>query len=220
MSLQVVINNAASISFTRRKVVGQTISRSGHVKIGSIASNVPWVMDIEMAPVFDWTTGRSVVEEIDRLDRVITETVDIGGSNSGLSYITEYQGDLTPAQIAQLSVSSYNALDLVLDISSVTGESPSDYIFKKGDFLSLTGTYKYPYTVTQDTQIGSGSTVTIPLNRPFIDQTGYTEVGAGIRVGNDVTWQVVMTKKPSYSINPGRRLSFNSNFELVEVIED
>jgi len=220
MSIQTIIDNATSITISRRKIAGQTISRSGHVKISSIASNVPWVFTVTMHDATKYSTNRSLFEEIDRLDRVFTETIDIGSTNSGLSYITEYLGDFSASQIGQITIDSGAALNVVANMTAVTGESSSDFVFKKGDYFKLDGAYKYPYTVTADVTRGSGDTVNVPINRPFIDQTGYTEAGAGIVVGTDVTWQVVLSKKPDYSIVPHDRGVFNGDFEFVEVIED
>jgi hypothetical protein len=220
MSIQTIIDNAVTITFDRRKVVGQTVSRSGKVKIGSIASHVPWVMSIEMHPGLRYSTNRALTEEIDRLDRVFTETINIGNTNPQLSYITQYQGDFTPTQISQMEVFSASALEMVFDMANVVGDVPADVVFKKGDFVSVAGGYKYPYTVTADVTRGATSTITVPINRPFITDTTFgTVVGSAPIVGSDVTWNLVMTKKPSYAVVPYDRLEFNGVFELVEVIE-
>lgn len=220
MSLQTIIDNAVSIEFIRRKLAGQSVSRSGQVKIASVANNVPWQMIVEPRPGMRYADYRDLTEEIDRLDRVFIEVVDIGNTNPNLSYITSYQGQCSAAQINQITVSSGNALTLTLTVSSMTGVTSSTVLFEPGDFVQLSGNYKYPYTVTSQVLRGSGSTVQVPINRPFIDQAGYTEAGAGIVVGKNVTWQMVMTKKPSYRVIPGGYLEWTDNFELVEVIED
>ncbi len=220
MSLQTIIDNAVSIEFIRRKLAGQTISRSGQVKIASVASNVPWQMIVEPRPGMIWEDYRDTLEEIDRLDRVFIEVIDIGSSNPNLSYITEYQGGLSTAQINQVKVSSGANLTLTLNMANVTGTTGTTVCFEPGDFVQLSGNYKYPYTVTSRVLRGTGSTIAVPINRPFIDQAGYTEANAGIVVGKDVTWQMVMTKKPSYKVIPGRYIEWSHNFELVEVIED
>ena len=219
MSIQTIIDNAVTITFDRRKVVGQTVSRSGIVKIGSIASKIPWVMSIEMHPGLRYSTSRSLTEEIDRLDRVFTETIDIGSTNPALNYITKYLGDFTPTQISQMTVNNASGLVITFDMSSVVGDTSGDVVFRKGDFVSLAGGYKYPYTVTADVVRGSASTINVPINRPFIDQQGFTEGGAVPTVGSDVTWEMIMTKKPSYAVVPHDRLEFNGIFELVEVVE-
>lgn len=222
MSIQTIINNAVSIKVDRRKVVGQTVSRSGQVKIGSIASNVPWVFTVSMHTGLKYSANRSLVEELDRLDRVFTETIDIGGSNPGLGYITEYKGDLEAADVNQLSVASTGVLTVTLNVNTISNPNvtSTSYIFRAGDYFQLDNGYKYPYTVTADVLRGSGTTVTVPINRPFINQASYTEVGKGVVVGSDVTWQVVMSKKPSWIVIPHDRIQFSDAFELVEVIED
>jgi hypothetical protein len=220
MSIQTVIDSAININIDRRKLAGQTMSRSGHVKISSVASSIPWVFIVDMHNATKYSTNRSLFEEIDRMDRIFLETINIGSTNPGLAYITQYQGDFTPAQLNQTSVASASGLELVLDVSSVTGEASTDYVVKKGDYVQLDGAYKYPYTVTADVQRGIASTVTIPLSRPFIEQSGYTVAGADLVVGVDCTWNVVMSKKPSYNIVPHDRGVFSGSFELVEVIDD
>ena len=219
MSLQTIIDNAVSIEFIRRKLAGQTISRSGQVKIASVANNVPWQMIVEPRPGMKYADYRDLTEEIDRLDRIFIEVVDIGNTNPNLSYITEYQGNLSGTNLSAITVSSANALTLTLNVSNVS-VSGTTVCFQPGDFIQLAGNYKYPYTVTSQVLRGSGSTIDVPINRPFIDQTGYTEVGAGIIVGKNVTWQMVMGKKPSYRVIPGGFLEWTDVFELIEVIED
>ena len=218
MSLQTIIDNAVSIEFVRRKLAGQSVSRSGQVKIASVANSMPWQMIVEPRPGMRYADYRSLTEEIDRLDRVFIEVVDIGNTNPRLSYITEYQGTLTGAELSTITVASASALTITLNVNSFTGSNK--VVFEPGDFIQLAGNYKYPYTVTSRVLRGSGSTVEVPISRPFIDQAGYTEVGAGILVGKNVTWQMVMTKKPSYRVIPGGFLEWADVFELVEVIED
>lgn len=220
MSLQTIINSAQSIEFIRRKLSGQAISRSGQVKIASIASNVPWQMIVEPQPGLPWSESRDILEEIDRLDRIFVEVIDIGNTNPNLSYITAYQGGLSTVQIGAITVDSAANLTITCNMSSVTGTTSGTVCFEAGDFIQLDGNYKYPYTVTSRVLRGSGSTIEVPLSRPFIDQAGYTEVGAGILVGKNVTWQMVMTRKPSYRVIPGRYVEWSEPFQLVEVIED
>jgi hypothetical protein len=220
MSIQTIIDNAVSIEFVRRKLAGQTVSRSGQIKIASVANNVPWQMIVEPRPGMKYADYRDLTEEIDRLDRIFIEVINIGNTNPGLAYITNYQGGLNTAQVNQITVASGNALTLTLNVSAVTSTTSSTVIFEPGDFVQLSGNYKYPYTVTSRVLRGSGTTVAVPINRPFIDQAGYTEAGAGILVGKNVTWQVVMTKKPSYRVVPGGYLEWTDTFELAEVIED
>jgi hypothetical protein len=219
MSLQTIIDNAVSIEFVRRKLAGQSLSRSGQIKIASVANNMPWQFIVEPRPGMKYADHRELTEEIDRLDRIFIEVVDIGNTNPRLEYITSYQGELSGTNLNSITVSSANALTITLNVSNVS-VGGTTVCFEPGDFIQLAGNYKYPYTVTSRVLRGSGSTIDVPINRPFIDQAGYTEVGASIIVGKFVTWQMVMTKKPSYRVIPGGFLEWADVFELAEVIED
>jgi hypothetical protein len=218
--LQTIIDNATSIQIIRNKLAGQTITRSGLIRIGSVASYTPFQFIVDFKAGLRYSEHRELAEEINRLDRVFTSTINIGSSNPGLAYITRYLGEFTPAQIAQIDVDSYSGLNLVLDMTNVTGEFSTDVVFRPGDLLQLDNGYKYPYVVTSTVLRGTGSTITVPLHRPFKAQTGYSVSGKGIVVGSDVTWQVVMTKKPAVEIVPYDLLTFSSEFELAEVVED
>ena len=222
MSLQNVIDNATQITFATRKTSNSTVSRNGRLKTSLLVGNQPFVFSVSYAPVAVYADVRGVLEEIDELDAVQKEAIDIGSTNSGLSWITEYQGDLSSAQLGQITATTtYSGRTLTLSVASVTGASPSDYVFKAGDFLQLDGGYKYPYKVVDDVQKGSGSTITVTLNRPVIEQSGYTiNTGKGILAGNDVTWQVQMLEKPTFSVLPARYVQFDGDFVLMEVIED
>jgi hypothetical protein len=60
----------------------------------------------------------------------------------------------------------------------------------------------------------------VPLSRGIIAQNGYTIANANIVAGTDVRWQVKMLEKPNFTLQPARFLEFDSEFELMEVIED
>ena len=170
MSLQNVIDNATQITFATRKTSNSTVSRNGRLKTSLLVGNQPFVFSVAYAPVATYADVRGVLEDIDQLDAVQKEAIDIGGTNTGLSWITAYQGDLDSTQLnAITATTTYSGRTLTLSTASVVG-SPSDYVFKKGDFFQLDGGYKYPYKVVDDVQLGSSGTITVTLNRPVIDQ--------------------------------------------------
>jgi hypothetical protein len=218
MSLQTIIDNAMSIRIERKKLSGQTVSRSGEIRISSVANQVPWVMSVTMHPGLKYSTNRALVEELDRVDRVETQVINIGGSNPGLSYITDYQGTLSGNQLDQITIDSANATTIVANMSLVAGDVSSDIVFEPGDYIQPAGNYLYPYTVTEQVTRGTGTTVNVPINRPFITQPAYTLAGNGIFVGPEVTWRVVMTNRPSYNVVPYDRLEFSGDFVFAEVI--
>lgn len=223
--LQTIIDNASAIQIDRRKLAGHTISRSGRVKTIGVASAIPWQFTVTMHDGLEYSENRALLEELDRIDRVLPSTIDIGASNSGLSYITEYTGPLTGTQLDNTSIQSVSGDQLTLDVSAVTNVPSQTVIFAKGDYIqpgsSTDRDYPYPYTVVEDVVRGSGNTVTITLNRPFIPSSAVDPVASNyaLRVGTDVDWTVIVMTKPSYSLMPGNRISWATEFELLEVIQ-
>ena len=223
MSLQSVINNAETLTISRNKLAGQTISRSGRLRSSVIASAQPFKFTVQYKAIDTYADIRDVLEQIERLDVVFTETVDIGSTNTGLSWITEYKGDVSASNLANLTVDQTSGSIIVLNTENLVGTTTTDILFRKGDYIQFANGYKYPYTVTQDVQVGivtTGSKIIVPVNRGIIEQNGYTIAGKGIVAGTDVRWQVKMLSKPTFTLQPARYLEFNEAFELMEVIED
>jgi hypothetical protein len=211
MSLQTIINNSTFITFDQKKVAGQSMSRSGRLLTAELASVVPFKFTVGMHEGLKYSTNRDLISSLDQLDITEETTINIGSSNSGMAYITNALGD---AFTGTLTATSATGSTLVVNTSSASG---SGNLFKKGDLISLGSSYRYPYFVTADVA-WSGSSVSVPLHRPFIAQSGYTVSGKAILIGKDVTWNVKMVNKPTYSVVPHDRVVFNTDFELVEVI--
>jgi len=211
MSLQTIIDNATFITVDKKKLAGQSLSRSGVLLTSTVASAVPYRFVIGMHDGLKYSTNRDLLEELDRLDITIEENVDIGTTNTGLSYITAQLGTLAGSP----TITSASASNIVLNTTSATGSGDA---LKKGDFIQPDSGYRYPYQVTADVTWNACS-ITVPIHRPFIDQSGYTPAGNGVLLGSAVTWNVKMTTKPKYSIVVYDRIVFDSDFELVEVIQ-
>lgn len=220
MSLQNIVNSAASITFARKRLTGQSISRAGILKTASVLNNTPWQITVEPNPGMRYSENRATLEMIDLTGRDTEATIDIGSSNPSLSYITAYRGDATDG-LALLGYLGYSGSTMYINCANVTPSSGAGlYLFRKGDFVQPTG-HRYPYTVTADVPITNASNVSIPLHRPFIYQeNGMGAVGTPIKIANQVTWKVKMLTQPSYTVLPYDRVQFDSAFELIEVIEE
>ncbi len=220
--LQGVINTAQSITWERRKITGHTMSRGGRTRISSIASAVPWNFTVKARPRMKYSQTRELIESLDTLDLSIPTTINIGSNNTNLSYITEYQGVWTPAQLDQITFTSQSGLNFTLDVSGVANKNVGDVVFRKGDFIQpgapIGDSYRYPYTVTDTVTWSSGGTITVPVNRPFITDAQGDPTGRSLTFGSDVTWSVVMVSKPSYRISGYDILDFTDDFRFVEVI--
>lgn len=211
MSIQTIIDNATFITVDKKKLAGQSISRSGVLLTSTVASAVPYRFVIGMHDGLKYSTNRGLLEELDRLDITEEENIDIGTTNTGLSYITALQGTLGGSP----TITSASASNIVLNTTGATGSGDA---LKKGDFIQPASGYRYPYQVTADVAWNATS-ITVPIHRPFIDQSGYSVSGKSILLGSAVTWNVKMSMKPKYSIVVYDRIVFDSDFELVEVIQ-
>lgn len=212
MSIQTIIDNATFIKFGRTKTAGQTISRSGRVLTSLRPTSQPFNFEVGMHDALTYSTNRDLVETIDTLDITTEETIDIGSTNTNLNYITTLQGSGFGGTV---TVTSASGNEIVLNTTSATGGGTS---LKKGDFIQLDNNYRYPYRVTADVT-WNGTSMTIPIHRPFIAQSGYTVSGKGIILGSSVQFRVKMLEKPEYRVYPHDLLAFDSDFSLIEIIE-
>lgn len=216
MSIQTIIDNATEITFASSKVAAQTISRSGKLLTAQRSTTEPFRFVVGMHSGLSYEDNRALLRTIDDLDITTEEQIDIGSTNSNLSWLTEYQGGITAGTITSLGS---NGANLYVDCSG--GLTGSGTLFKKGDYLQPvgnTGGYRYPYMVTSDVAFSTSSNVTIPVHRPVISQDGVALTSGNVNKGTSVRFYVKMVTKPTYTIVPYRRISFDTSFELLEVV--
>lgn len=217
MSFQTIIDNATYLTINKRKTTAVSVSRSGHVKTAERQPSV-YSFTVGTHEGLKYSTNRGVLEDIDTADRTVEANVSFA-NNSGMNYITNYQGDMDGGSLSMVGA---DGKELYIDASSATATS-GNVLFKKGDFVQPEGntsTYRYPYQVTSDVNgIGVGqSNVTVPVHRPVLSQDGVSITSGGVRKGNDVRFHVKAIVCPDYSIIPHDRIQFSGDFEFVEII--
>lgn len=214
MGLQDIIDNAQDIEIDRRRVVGQTMSRSQRIKTAERASAQPLRLTVSPPAMMKWSSSREMIQAIEQADRVDESEVSLSNS-TGMQYITAYRGSLSSAQLNAITIQTASTNTLVLtDLPSV---SSSVVMFRPGDFIQPTNS-RYPYTVVSTSTRGVNTTTTVVLNREIITSEDITLAGQGILVGNDVTWRMVVVGLPSYKLIPGGFVQYTGSFELVEKI--
>jgi hypothetical protein len=225
MSLQTIIDKSSSIVIDKRKVTSSVLTRSGVLRTTAFLGHQPYFFTVNFSASLKYSTNRDLLEDLDRLDRVNEETIDIGTTNTNLSYITRYQGNASNASLSSITVNNVADFgNLYLNCSSVTGST--GFLFKKGDFIQPKGNsnvYRYTYQITNDILLSSAAgngNVAVPVHRRLFEQPGQNYYGGGIKVGSQVTWPVKMLQKPNYTILPYDRVVFDGEFQLVEVMQD
>ncbi|CAB4154578.1 hypothetical protein UFOVP647_12 [uncultured Caudovirales phage] len=203
MSFQWIIDNAESISIERKRVVASTTSRSGVVRAVSRGGQA-WKFDVKVPDGLRWTDIRPSISAAENLDRVTAANIQI--PNSGLEYITKYQGNSANSTGFNASFTKNNTT-LTLTSSPTTS---SGYKFRAGDFIQL-GSGGKVYTVAADVAYNSN---TVTLHRPILDATNTVT----LLVGNNVTWNVICTQFPTWTIGGYNQVFWNGTFTFSEVL--
>lgn len=212
MSIQSLINIAETLEIDRRKSVSQQVSRSGIIKVTESVTRQPWRMTANISAVTRYADARELMETIDYYDRVNYQDVQF----TNFSWMWAYRGDLTTNQLSTLTVVSFTGTSLTLDITGIAG-SANAYVFKRNDIFTF-GTSPYPFTVVNDVQRGSGSTITVTTHRPNF--TTVSLVGATLTVGPSVKFRMIARSMPTYRLIPGPYVEITGPLELVEFTGD
>jgi hypothetical protein len=214
--IQTIIDNATYITIDDQRITGSSISRSGQYKTAERGPS-PYAFTVGMHNGLKYSTNRALLSELNTLGKTVEANISLN-NNTNMNYLTAYQGDIEQAQLNNITLNSVYGSEIYVDCSGATG---SGILFKKGDYIQPKGntdTYRYPYQVTSDVTFSTGANVTIPVSRPVLSQTGVALTSGGIKVGNDVRFQVKCVTQPTYSVVPHDLISFSADFELIEVI--
>jgi len=218
MSLQSIIDNAQFVTVDRRELSGSSMSRSGVYKTADRNVNV-YSFTVGMHNALKYSENRAILEDLYSATGTTKEANISLNNNTGMNYLTAYQGDIAANQISLISMVGSSGKELYMDCSGATG---SGYLFKKGDFVQPEGNvggYRYPYQVTSDVTFSTSSNVTIPVHRGILSQNAVSLTSGGIKVGNDVTWRVKIVSIPTFSVVPYDRIEFSETFSLIEVLQ-
>ena len=214
MSIQTIIDKAQQIEIDRRRMVGQTISRSQRLKTAERSTAQPWKFKVTPPGMLPWAESRSLIETIDSADRV--EETEVSLSNvAGMQYITEYRGQLNKADIDAMTI--YAVGTDTLTLTTLPAVSSSTVIFAKGDYIQPANS-RYPYTVAETCTRGTSTTTSVTLHRNVITSEGITLTGQHVNYGNTCTWRLVVSGLPSYQLVPGKFVQYTGDFELIEKI--
>ena len=196
---QTIIDRAQTLSVDTRRSVAQTQARDGTVR--TVTQGVlPWRFEVRFPDGPKWSDIRGIISEIEAAGQITTGTIKL--NNPGHAYISAYQGDASnPAAITALH-SGTNTFTIT------GGGATSGYHFKAGDLVQM-GATGAVYRVTADVPY-TQSIVTV--HRPIREATGaYTLI-----VGQAVTWSVVMTQQPQWSLIQHNMVGWSGSFVFIE----
>lgn len=200
-AFQTVFDRAETIAFNRKKTISQTQARDGTVKSVSLGGQL-WRFEVALPNGPKWTEYRGLIEKMEALDRITAGTVQI--NHSGLSWLTGYQGNLTDISAVTVSFTSGNTVSITGGATLSTG-----FRFRSGDLIQLgTGSV---YSVVNDVAFNQ---TTVTLHRPVREAAGnYT-----LKIGANVTWSVICTQFPQWTIMARDQISWSGPFVFVEAV--
>ena len=210
MSIQTIIDRAQTIEVDRRKIAAQTISRSQRIKTAERAASQPWRLKVTPPAAIRYSEARKIIEDIQTTDRVQEVEINLA-NNPRLNYLTEYQGDLTTAARANLTITNFTSTTMT--IAGLPTTASTTVIFRPGDFVQP-HLSRYPYTVTETVYRGTGTSVTATVNRPIITSENTTTTGP-VLIGTSVTFRMVVLTLPTYQMVPYDRVQWTGPFDLV-----
>jgi hypothetical protein len=104
-----------------------------------------------------------------------------------------------------------------LTLSNLPSVAQEVVVFEAGDLIQPTDS-RYPYTVTGQVVRGTNNTLTVAVHRGRVNESGYDPVGKTMSYGTDVTWRVIATQIPDWTIESYDLVSWSGNFILVESV--
>jgi len=215
MSIQTIINNATGIAIGRKPVVAQTFSRSQQIRTSQRGPRI-WTFVVTMHNGLRYSINRGVLEQISHVDRLVETQISLADS-PGMNYITRYLGALTQTELNQIQVSNWDVGSELITISNLPTVDTNTVLFAAGDLIQPSDS-RYPYTVTGNVVRGSGNSITLQLHRGRVNEPGYDPVGRNLLVGSAVTWRVIATQIPDFTIEAGDLINWSGEFVLVESI--
>lgn len=198
-AFQTVIDNAESISIDVRKSIAQTQARDGTVRAISQGA-LPWRFQVVLPNGPSWSEYRQDIARLQALDRNTVGTILINKVEH--SYLSQYQGQAANPATITATFASGNTITLT------GGQAASGHNFRAGDFIQM-GASGAVYQVTADVAFNSN---TVTLHRPVLEAAGsYTLI-----VGQSVTWSVICTDFPVWTIFARDQVSWSGPFVFVE----
>jgi hypothetical protein len=147
---------------------------------------------------------------------------------AGISYTRIIMSGVANSNSTAATADGSNNISTTINKTTIV--STSTVMFKAGDWIQFTTNVisstsqvnrGFPRTVPIDVLRGSGSTISVPVSRPFIWESGKSDTlnnraGGELAIGNDVRIGMVITKLPSWKLLPGRIVQWTGDFELYE----
>lgn len=213
MTFQTIIDTATAISIDKNPIVSQTFTRDQTIRQVSRGGAV-YRFTVTPSPGLAWATYRYLIAQLEE-GRIGTQTIAINKPAHG--WISGYGGALTGEQLNALTflyTSGQQAINTrEVGVFNLPAVAANTVVFSAGDLIQSANSV-FPYTVTNTVLRGSSNFVMVPIHRPCLDTASNSQ--SDLRVGQEVTWRVAMTRMPRWTITSERLISWDGDFEFTE----
>jgi hypothetical protein len=216
MSLQYIIDTAEAIEFERMAVVAQSVSRNQKIITAVRNSNKPFKFNITPSSGLRYVDNRTTLEQLYVTDRYVETAVKLGNA-TGQTWLVDYRGapGYTNAEsLFTIGGFTGNVINLAFT-GAISSLGSTAVLFYAGDIIQPKNS-RYPYVVSSTVLRGTGSVVSVALNRGVMSDVNITS--QGIYVGKNCSYRVVATNLPTQGVNGDRLVTFSGDFELTEVV--
>ena len=225
MSLQAILSVSETVTINDHKFAGQMMSRNMRITTSEILTVQPFQFTLKPMDYLLYSQNRGVLSALRVADRITEQYLNYA-STGWLNYIA-YQGDMTSAQIAAVTVTAASTGKTIV-LGTLPLITSTLFVVKVGDFIQVG---RYAYIATASVQRGSGTTVNVPVHRSLINifttslaavigQYG-TTTALGGSTYTGVTFPVIVRDYPTYKLVPMTNDSFiawSGPFAATEVV--
>jgi len=201
-----ILNITQQLGVNDHRFVGQSLSRNQRLFTSEISTVVPFEFTLTPHNYLRYQQNRGLLNSLRVADKSMEQYLNF--SSTGYLNQFKYQGDMTPAQISLVLVSSISSgTNLVL--SNLPIGLPIQYAVRIGDAIQVG---RYTYYATADVTLSNSTTATVPIHRPLLNLLNSPvsavigEFGNTITLGLQsyvgITIPVILREYPTYSLVP------------------
>lgn len=224
MSLQWIIDTAVNMDITRSPIITQTISRGNRIRTATRGASV-WTFRVTPAPGLSWTQYRAEITQLQNQDRFQEWSIRLN-NNPNLAWIHQYLGDMDYLD-REFGVRYASHSGDTITVNNLPVWTEPGSLYRPGDIIRVAGS-RYPYQVINNVfhqpqfnpitgELTWPTTQTIQVHRPVLPEPMVLVPGNFIRT-DDVPFRVMVTRFPDIGVRPGQLITFDGDFELMEVI--
>jgi len=201
-----IIDNASSITYTRKVSIVQSLSHSG-VRQAQRRGPLLYSFDVDIVPMYFGSTKYYAIEDEIMDSNYSADTISTTITSGTLM---DHRGVWDGTPVIDGASESGNQIDIS------TGSMATTNYGKKGDFVQFDNFSKV-YQLTQNVHTDGAGKVTLHLNGA-VPSTSSPVNGSAVVFGNSVIFKLALMERPEPK-HAGNGIVYYSGAQFQEVIE-